>query len=174
MPVEIRVLDYRALDGAKEQFDHVISIGMFEHVGPKNYAAYFRKVHDVLKDDGLFLLHTIGSRFTVTTSDPWFDKYIFPNGVLPSVENIRAATNHLFQLEDWHNFGPDYDKTLLAWYDRFVAAWPTLKDAYSDRFYRMWEYYLLSVAGSFRARNTHLWQMVFSKRGIMPEYRSIR
>ena len=171
LDVEIRFEDYRDTTG---QFDHVVSIGMFEHVGPKNYRAYFTKVRELVKDDGLVLLHTIGSRRTTYIADPWFNKYIFPNGVMPSVERLGKATNGLFVLEDWHSFGADYDKTLMAWYANFERAWPDLKSKYGKRFFRMWRYYLLSMAGGFRSRRTQLWQVVLSKRGVLGGYQSIR
>ena len=171
LPVEIRVEDYRDTIGT---FDHIVSIGMIEHVGPKNYRTYMKKVHELLKDDGLFLLHTIGAQQTTWITDPWIRKYIFPNGVLPSVAQIGAASNRLFIMEDWHNFGPDYDKTLMAWFENFDRNWPTLKQKYSERFYRMWKYYLLSCAGSFRARHNQLWQVVLSKKGIVGGYPSVR
>lgn len=170
-PVEIRLQDYRDIN---ETFDRVVSVGMFEHVGYKNYRIFMQKVHKLLTDDGLFLLHTIGSNTTQTYGDPWITKYIFPNGMLPSIVQIGSAIEHLFVLEDWHNFGADYDKTLMAWYKNFEEQWPTLKDKYGPRFYRIWKYYLLSCAGLFRARQIQLWQLVLSKRGILGGYHSIR
>ncbi|MDY0970935.1 cyclopropane fatty acyl phospholipid synthase [Siccibacter turicensis] len=160
LDVTIRLQDYRDLN---EQFDRVVSVGMFEHVGPKNYATYFEVVDRNLKPDGLFLLHTIGSRTTDNNVDPWINKYIFPNGCLPSVRHIANAAEKHFVMEDWHNFGPDYDKTLMAWYARFQAAWPEIADNYSERFYRMFTYYLNACAGAFRARDIQLWQVVFSR-----------
>ena len=179
LPVEIRVQDYREVIpstslGAGEQFDHIVSLGMFEHVGVKNYRAYFEVANRCLKDDGIFLLHTIGDIVSRTTSDPWINKHIFPGGVIPSVAQIGKAIEGLFVMEDWHNFGPDYDKTLMAWFKNFDAAWPTLREKYSDRFYRMWKYYLLTCAGAFRARPTQLWQIVLSKNGIKGGYTSVR
>lgn len=171
LDVEIRVEDYRDTVG---QFDHVISIGMFEHVGYKNYRTYMKKVSELLKDDGLFLLHTIGGNATMKYNDPWMDKYIFPGGLLPSAEHITTAADRLFIVEDWHNFGTDYDRTLMVWHANFERTWPEIKDKYSERFYRMWRYYLLLCAGLFRARDTHLWQVVLSKRGVMGGYRSVR
>jgi cyclopropane-fatty-acyl-phospholipid synthase len=171
LDVEIRFEDYRDMTG---QFDHVVAIGMFEHVGPKNYRTYFKKVRELVKDDGLVLLHTIGSRRTTYIADPWFNKYIFPNGVMPSVERLGKATDGLFVLEDWHNFGADYDQTLMAWYANFERKWPTLKSKYGERFFRMWRYYLLSMAGGFRSRRTQLWQVVLSKQGVIGGYNSIR
>lgn len=172
LPVETRLLDYQALDG---QFDRIISIGMFEHVGYKNYRAYFEKAKSLIKPDGLFLLHTIGGHFSTTHGDPWVEKYIFPNGMLPSVAQIGKAIEGLFVMEDWHNFGADYDRTLLAWRDNFDAAWPSLRgERYDDRFRLMWRYYLSSFAALFRARNISLWQVVLSPRGVPGGYRSIR
>ncbi|WP_312982385.1 cyclopropane fatty acyl phospholipid synthase [Atlantibacter sp.] len=162
LDVTILLQDYRELD---DRFDRIVSVGMFEHVGPKNYATYFEVVNRNLKPDGIFLLHTIGSRKTDNNVDPWIDKYIFPNGCLPSVRHIADASARHFVMEDWHNFGADYDKTLMAWHARFMEAWPSLADNYSERFKRMFSYYLNACAGAFRARDLQLWQVVFS-RGI--------
>jgi cyclopropane-fatty-acyl-phospholipid synthase len=171
LPIDIRFEDYRKTQG---QFDHIISVGMFEHVGPSNYRSYFEVADRLLKDGGYFLLHTIGSRHTSRTTDPWIDRYIFPNGVLPSIAQIGKAVEELFVMEDWHNFGPDYDKTLVAWDENFKCAWPELKGNYSERFYRMWRYYLMSCAGGFRARHMQLWQIALSKKGTVGGYRSVR
>ncbi len=137
LPVEIILQDYRELDG---KFDCVVSIGMFEHVGYKNHRAFMEVVDRCLKDDGLFLLHTIGSDRWMTTTDAWTEKYIFPNGHLPCVKQIGDAYLNLFVMEDWHNFGSYYGDTLKAWNDNFEKGWPALKDKYSERFYRMWRY----------------------------------
>jgi len=173
--VEIRYQDYHDVN---EKFDHIVSLGMFEHVGPKNYAAYFDVVRRCLKDDGLFLLHTIGSNRSVTSTDEWTNRYIFPDGVLPSIAQIGKAIEGRFVMEDWHNFGAEYEKTLLAWHSNFKRAWPSLerKDPakYNDRFCRMWTYYLLSCAGSFRARKNQLWQVVLSKDGVPGGYQPVR
>jgi cyclopropane-fatty-acyl-phospholipid synthase len=171
LPVETRLMDYMALEG---QYDRVISIGMFEHVGYKNYRAYYEKARSLLKPDGLFLLHSIGSNVSETHGDPWAEKYIFPNGMLPSMKQMAAAAEGLFVMEDWHNFGVNYDRTLLAWWHNFDAAWPRLRERYGDRFYRMWRFYLLSSAALFRARSIQLWQVVYSPRGVPDGYRSIR
>jgi len=172
LPVDIRLQDYRDLHD--ETFDHVVSLGMFEHVGVKNYRTYMHVVRRVLKPDGLFLLHTIGSNKSLWFADPWIAKRIFPNGMLPSIAQIGKAVEGLFIMEDWHNFGTDYDTTLMAWFSNFDTAWPLLKEKYGERFYRMWKFYLLSCAGGFRARNTQLWQIVLSPRGVPGGYRSIR
>lgn len=161
--VTIELQDYRDLN---RHFDRIVSVGMFEHVGPKNYDAYFRVVSNNLKPEGLFLLHTIGANKTDSQVDPWINRYIFPNGCLPSVRHIAARSEPYLVMEDWHNFGADYDKTLMAWHDRFVASWPQLADRYSLRFNRMFRYYLNACAGAFRARNIQLWQVLFSPQGI--------
>jgi cyclopropane-fatty-acyl-phospholipid synthase len=171
LPVEIRLQDYRDLN---DSFDHVVSVGMFEHVGYKNYETFMRCVHKCLKDDGLFLLHTIGGNESVVAPEPWSHKYIFPNGLLPSIKQIGAAIEGLFVMEDWHNFSTDYDKTLMAWHRNFVNSWDKIKSNYDERFYRMWRYFLLSNAGAFRARKNQLWQVVLSKRGLAGGYKSIR
>ncbi|PHM60409.1 cyclopropane fatty acyl phospholipid synthase [Xenorhabdus ishibashii] len=161
--VKIILEDYRNLN---LQFDRVVSVGMFEHVGPKNYDNYFNIVKKNLKSDGLFLLHTIGSNIDKSGSDAWISKYIFPNGCLPSIAKIAKATAGKFVMEDWHNFGADYDRTLMAWYERFTASWHEIEHNYSPRFKRMFSYYLNACAGAFRARDIQLWQIVFSSQGI--------
>jgi cyclopropane-fatty-acyl-phospholipid synthase len=171
LPVEIRLQDYRDL---AEPFDHIVSLGMFEHVGHKNYRTFMRIARSCLRDSGLFLLHTIGSNESSISCDPWIDKYIFPNGLLPSAYQISKALEGSFVIEDWHNFGADYDRTLLAWDENFRRHWPRLQQHFDDRFYRMWRYYLLVCAGSFRARENQLWQIVLSKQGIPGGYASIR
>lgn len=171
LPVKIELMDYRDLTG---QFDKVVSVGMFEHVGPKNYPIYFDTISRLLKDEGLFLLHTIGMYKTTGSLDPWTDKYIFPNGRLPSAEQLTAVLNGRFLIEDWHNFGRDYDLTLMAWWEKFNAAWPQLQDKYSEQFYRMWKYYLMSCAGFFRSGQGQLWQVVLTKQGRTKVYRSVR
>lgn len=171
LPVSIEFMDYRNLT---ETFDKVVSVGMFEHVGPKNYPAYFDTVHRVLKGNGLFLLHTIGNYTTSPRTDAWLDKYIFPNGKLPSAREMTTVLEDRFLIEDWHNFGADYDRTLMAWWENFDKAWPSLGSKYSNRFYRMWKYYLMSSAGFFRSRQGQLWQLVLSKREREGIYRSVR
>ncbi|WP_420283102.1 cyclopropane fatty acyl phospholipid synthase [Serratia liquefaciens] len=163
LDVEIQLQDYRDLD---RQFDRIVSVGMFEHVGPKNYDTYFRVAARNLKPDGLFLLHTIGANQTNLHVDAWIDKYIFPNGCLPSVRHISEASEGRFVMEDWHNIGADYDRTLMAWYENFKRAWPQLAEEYSERFERMFTYYLNACAGAFRARDIQLWQVLFSPKGV--------
>lgn len=167
LDVKIELKDYR---NVREKFDRIVSIGMFEHVGCKNYRTFMKVVHRCLKADGLFLLHTIGGNTSVSSTDPWIDKYIFPNSMLPSTKQITSAIEGLFVLEDWHNFGQYYDTTLMTWYNNFTKNWAKIKDTYGERFYRMWTYYLLSSAGSFRSRRNQLWQIVLSKSGIKGGY----
>ena len=175
LPIETQLRDYLAMEG---KFDRIISIGMFEHVGVKNYRAYMEKVRELLAPDGLFVLHTIGGGLSQTHGDPWADKYIFPNGMLPSPKQLGEAIEGLFVMEDWHNFGAYYDPTLMAWLHNFEAAWPRLSsahaDKYDERFRRMWRYYLTSFAGAFRARVLQLWQVVLSPQGVAGGYVSIR
>lgn len=174
LPVKFQLIDYRDIKG---KYDRVVSLGMFEHVGYKNYRKYMEIVHRVLKDNGIFLLHTIGGSISVKSNNPWTEKYIFPNSMIPSASQISKAYEGLFVMEDWHNFGADYDKTLMAWHNNFNKGWEKLKikhKKYDERFKRMWNYYLLSSAGSFRARNIQLWQIVLSKNGVPGGYNSIR
>ena len=162
MDVEFRLMDYRDLD---EKFDAIYSIGMFEAVGYKNYEEFFEVVRSCLKEEGAFLLHTIGGNESTTTADPWVEKYIFPNGMMPSAEQIAKASEGIFIFDDWHNIGPHYDKTLMCWYDNFVNNYEKLKDKYDNEFYRMWTYWLLSSAANFRSRSLQLWQVLFSIEG---------
>jgi len=173
LKVEILVKDYREFEG---KFDKIVSVGMFEHVGAKNHRAYMEMADRCLKDDGILLLHTIVSLGSKVATDPWIERYIFPNGVLPSIKQIMDAADGIFTARDTHEFGSYYDKTLIAWWRKFDAAWPELKKnpKYDDRFYRMWKYYLLSCAGAFRARKNQLWQLVFSKRKSGIKYTPVR
>ncbi len=168
LPVTFRLADYRSID---ERFDRIVSLGMFEHVGQKNHATYMDVARRCLREDGLFLLHTIGRNEQGHGTDPWIHKYIFPNGELPTVAQIGAACEGRFVVEDLHNFGADYDHTLMAWHANFQATWPRFAERLGARFERMWRYYLLSCAGAFRARDIQLWQWVLSapgRRGVYP------
>ncbi|MEW6350205.1 MAG: cyclopropane fatty acyl phospholipid synthase [Thermodesulfobacteriota bacterium] len=170
LPVEICHCDYRDIRGT---FDKIVSIGMFEHVGSKNYRTFMEKAHESLKPGGVFLLHTIGNNETHAQCDAWIRKYIFPNGMLPSLKQITKAIEGLFLVEDLHNLGPHYDKTLMAWYRNFQEAWTQLAARFDERFKRMWEYYLLSCAGAFRARYIQVWQIVLTQYGTpQPNSRS--
>jgi cyclopropane-fatty-acyl-phospholipid synthase len=163
LPVTNRLCDYRDVTGV---YDRIVSIGMFEHVGAARYSRFMRIVRDHLAENGIFLLHTIGRDARSAESDPWIKKYIFPLSEIPSLVQIASAIDGRFVLEDWHNFGADYDPTLVAWFRNFDRRWPELRDAYGDRFYRMWRYYLLACAGAFRARNVEVWQILLSRDGI--------
>jgi cyclopropane-fatty-acyl-phospholipid synthase len=162
LPIDIRLDDYRNADGC---FDRVVSIGLLEHVGPKNYRDYMELVDRCLAPDGVAFVHTITGNRQRPHIDTWFDRYIFPNAALPSLAQLVLAMEGLFIVEDVHNIGEDYDLTLLAWFARFDAAWPELRGRYDERFYRMWKFYLLASAGSFRARAQQLVQIVMTRRG---------
>ncbi|HVX91115.1 MAG TPA: cyclopropane fatty acyl phospholipid synthase [Candidatus Paceibacterota bacterium] len=172
LPIELRLQDYRDVN---ELFDHVVSIEMIEAVGHKNLREYFEVVACCLKPGGLFLLQAIVNQEAVTTGgDAWIDRYIFPNGELVSVEQLGKASERLLMMEDLHNFGADYDRTLVEWFKNFDAAWPSLKGKYGERFYRMWKYYLLQCAGLFRSRFISDVQVVFSKGGVPGGYQTVR
>ena len=171
LPVEIRLQDYRDVN---EKFDRIVSVGMIEHVGYKNYRVYMEMVRRCLNEDGLFLLHTIGGNKSVTSVDPWINKYIFQNGMLPSIKQLGQSIEGLFVMEDWHNFSADYDRTLIEWHLKLEKNWGNLKSKYDEKFRRMWKYYLLSCAGAFRARGNQLWQVVLSPNGVIGGYKSIR
>lgn len=171
LPVHIEVADWRSLQG---RYDKLVSVGMFEHVGQKNYRAYFQRMRDLLEPEGLFLLHTIGSDRTTHATNAWTERYIFPNGKLPSAVEIARDVEGLFVIEDWHNFALDYDRTLMCWWQRFERAWPGLRARYDDRFFRMWKFYLLSSAGFFRSGQGQLWQIVLASPGRTRIYRSVR
>ena len=168
LPIQIRVQDYRALAG-QDKFDRIFSIGMFEHVGAKNYRRYFEVARDCLNEEGLFLLHSIGNNVSQHHTDPWIARYIFPNSMLPSAAQIAKAVEGVFVIEDWHGFGPDYDRTLQAWLANIEAAWQQLP-GYDERFRRMWRFYLSASMASFRARRIQLWQLVMSPRGLRGGY----
>lgn len=162
LPVDIKLEDYR---NARGLYDRVVSIGLMEHVGAKNYRTYMKQAFNHLKDNGIAFIHTIGHQKTTRSTNAWILKYIFPNGKLPSIASLCKPMEGLFVVEDLHNFGEDYDKTLMAWFNNFNSRWHEIKDNYSERFYRMWKFYLLSCAGAFRAREIQLWQFVMTKKG---------
>ncbi len=175
LPVDIRLQDYRDAARDATRFDRVVSVGLMEHVGPRNYRGFFELAQSRLEPGGLALVHTIGGNISRTTADPWITKYIFPGGVIPAEAQVTRAKEGLFVLEDWHNFGPDYDRTLMAWESNFLAAWDALREqqGLDERFYRMWRYYLNSCAGAFRARALNLWQLVLSH-GDIERYEPVR
>ncbi len=158
--------DYRDLQG---KFDRIVSIGMMEHVGPKNYRVFFEKCDDLLEVHGQMLHHTISSNLTKQVTDPFFERYIFPGGVLPSLAQIAKAAENLFVIEDVQNFGPDYDRTLMEWHKNISSTWHEIPQ-YDERFKRMWNYYLLASAAGFRTGNLQLLQCVFQRNGQRPTY----
>jgi cyclopropane-fatty-acyl-phospholipid synthase len=177
LPVRVHLCDYRDVHlyhPDRIKFDKVVSVGVCEHVGYKNYKALMKIVRSQLREDGLFLLHTIGGNESKNFTEAWIDKYIFPHGMLPSLKQLGASMENIFVVEDLHNFGADYDKTLLAWHRNFVAEWDQFRLHYGERFYRMWSYYLLSCAGGFRARAMQLWEFVLSPNGVPYGYETVR
>lgn len=170
LPTSFFEMDYREVAG---EFDRVVSIGMFEAVGRKNFRTFMQVVSDHLVSGGLFLLHTIGTNESLDNRDPWINKYIFPHGEIPSANRIAQAHEGIFVMEDWHNFGLDYDKTLMAWHKNFEDNWDELRPKYGDKFKRVWDFYLLSCAASFRSRRNNLWQIVLSK-DYFDRYESVR
>lgn len=172
LDVEFQLKDYRAIEGT---FDRVVSIGMLGHVGHRNYRTLMEVAHRSLADDGLFLIHTMGANRSAVAADPWLDEYIFPNGMAPSIAQIAAAIEGLWVMEDWHNFSTDYQRTCLHWLENFERRWPELQgERYDERFRRMWTYYLCCFAGAFAARTLETWDVVLSKQGGRPKYRSVR
>jgi cyclopropane-fatty-acyl-phospholipid synthase len=167
LPIEFQVKDYREFSG---KTDHVVSMGMFEHVGHKNYRTYFEKARSIIKDDGLFMMHSIGSQWSSDTIEPWLEKYIFPGGVIPSMAQVGKAIDGLWSVVDVHNIGPHYDKTLCAWYENFEKKWTRRNTPDEVRFYRLWKYYLLCCAGGFRAKVLQVWQFVLSPTGVPDGY----
>jgi cyclopropane-fatty-acyl-phospholipid synthase len=169
LPVTIRKLDYRDLpDSGLAPFDRISIVGMIEHVGYKNYAGLLEIVHQMLKPDGLFLLHTIGNNEHSTVVDPWMEKYIFRNSMAPAMSHLANAAEGRFVVEDWENYGHYYSPTLQAWHDRFNANWDrirSLKTArpFDDRFRRLWNYYLMSSKAAFDVEQLHLWQIVMTR-----------
>jgi cyclopropane-fatty-acyl-phospholipid synthase len=161
LPIEIKLIDYREVN---EKFDRIVSFGMYEHVGHKNSHTFMQAASNCLENDGFFLLQTVGNPVTKTYADRWVNKYILPNCTMPSITQIGQAIEGIFLIEDLHNFGPDYDKTLMAWHHNFTSNWNDLKDKYDEIFYRMWTHYLLFCAGGFRAKRNALWQIVLAKR----------
>ena len=166
------LMDYRACSG--QAASHIVSMGMFEHVGAKNHKRYFECARRNIQDGGLFLLHTIWENERYPAIDPWQNKYIFPNGDLPSVGEITTALEGLFVVEDVHNFGDYYDKTLMAWNEKFQSNRGEIARKHGDRFCRMWEYYLLQNAGAFRSRYISVGQFVLSPKGVRGGYQAIR
>jgi len=157
LPVAIRLQDYREM---REKFDHVFSIGMFEHVGVRNYRKYMRAVRRCLHPDGRFLLHTIGGFKSTNHTNPWIQKYIFPNSMIPSRAQIERAIEGIFTVHGWQSIGAHYERTLLAWRANFERSWSRIAAHYDERFRRMWTFYLSGCAAAFRARQLDVWQVL--------------
>jgi cyclopropane-fatty-acyl-phospholipid synthase len=168
LPVDLHCTDYRKLSG---QYDRIAAIGMMEHIGLRYHRIFMKKIKSLLKPDGIFLMHTIGSNHSHFSS-PWLEKYIFPGCFSPSIKHIGQATEELFFMEDWHNIGPNYSRTLLEWYHNFNAAWPTLSHKYGERFYRLWKFYLLSMAPGFKTHAAPVWQIVMTHKGLKEGYQA--
>ena len=171
LPIEFRLQDYRDIEGS---YDHIVSIGMMGHVGHSNYRTLMEVTHRALKDDGLFLIHTMGANRSTTAADPWIHKYIFYNGMAPSIRQVGDSIEELFVMEDWHNFSTDYHRTAIAWAENLHTHWDEIKSRYDERFYRMWKYYLSIFAAAFSARTLQTWDIVLSKQGGRPKYLSAR
>lgn len=172
LPVDILLADYRDLpEKLGSKFDKILICGMIEHVGYKNYRGLMEVVHQLLDDDGLFLLHTIGNADETHIVDRWIEKYIFRNSMAPAMGQLAIAFQGLFSVHAWENYGHYYSKTLTAWQENFERNWDNIraiasKPAFDEKFRRMWNYYLLSSKAAFDVEDLLLWQVVMSKMGM--------
>jgi len=157
LPVAIRLQDYRNM---REKFDHAFSIGMFEHVGVHNYRKYMQVIRRCLHPGGRFLLHTIGGFKSTNHINPWIQKYIFPNSMIPSRAQIERAIEGIFTVRGWQSIGAHYERTLLAWRANFERSWSRIASHYDERFRRMWDFYLSGSAAAFRAQKLDVWQVL--------------
>ena len=171
--VEAHCCDYRddhVYNPEGSKFDKVVSIGMCEHVGPKNYRTWFEIVDRHMKDDGSFLLQAVGSDTSVANNDRFTQKYIFPNCVMPSLKQLTTAAEGLFTVEDVHNFWTSYYYTMREWQRNFTRNWDKIRELdpkFDEQFHRMWNFYNFAGMGAARARQGGLWQIVFSKRNFV-------
>lgn len=178
LPVEIHQADYRDLQTYSDgkPFSRIVSIAMFEAVGRRSFRGFMEVVDRLLQDGGSWLLHTIGD--AVCSSDPWLDKHIFPNGELPSHDQIEDAARSLFSLHDTHEFGSDYALTLAAWETNFRRGWHELRRSnprvFDGRFFRKWIYYLSCCRGAFLAGDLYLWQILMAREPAPAQYRPVR
>jgi cyclopropane-fatty-acyl-phospholipid synthase len=159
--------DYRDID---DSFDRIVSVGMFEHVGVNHYDTYFRKAAQLLKDDGVMVLHSIGRSEGPSVTNPWISKYIFPGGYIPSLSEVlpRIEKSGLL-VTDIEILRLHYAETLKAWRERFLAHRDEVEKIYDQRFVRMWEFYLASSEMSFREQNLMVFQIQLTKRqGVTP------
>ncbi len=178
MPVDIRVLDYRDVN---ETFDRIVSIEMIEAVGRKNIPTFYRKVNECLEDGGLFALQAISGNTLTRTSDRrldqyilWIVKHIFPDGYLPKPAEMSRLDGTSLRIDDWHSFAGDYDRTLMAWAERFNAGWDNISGKYGEQFKRRWHFYLYGCAAAFRANLVDVYQIVYSKGAPLDRYQPVR
>jgi len=152
-------------------FDRIYSVGMVEHVGPKNLKPFFRHCQDLLVDDGIMFHQTIGRRTPRASTDAWIDRRIFPGGAIPSVQQLSRAWSAGWVLEDFENLGPDYDRTLMAWLGLLEGKKDQVLDQFGEEMYRTFRFYFQYCAGAFRARELQLWQLVLTKHPAPYQYR---
>jgi len=159
--VKFELIDYRE---AKGKYDRIYSVGMFEHVGKKFYKTYFKSINELLKEDGLFLLHTIGVVDKPSAPNKFINKYIFPGGVCPSFSQIIAPIEKTgLIVADTETLIRHYDKTLESWLERFLKKKGVVKDLFDEKFVKMWEFYLASCAAAFRYRDLVVFQLQIVK-----------
>jgi cyclopropane-fatty-acyl-phospholipid synthase len=165
--------DYRNIKG---KYNKIYNVGFLEAVGPKNYRAFMELVNNLLYDNGVFLTHTIGGMHSVNSGDPWLDKYIFPHGVLPSKDQIKKAISNLFDIRDFEAFGKYYATTLSKWSNNLNKNWHTIQDKFDnpEEFRRMMDFYFQSCKAAFQSKIIDLWQYVFTKPGMVSDYKMYR
>ncbi|WP_443749326.1 class I SAM-dependent methyltransferase [Asticcacaulis solisilvae] len=160
--VQFELIDYRELD---DRFDRIISVGMFEHVGPANYDTYFAKIRNLLSDDGIAVVHSIARCGTRGGSNSWIQKYIFPGGYIPSLSQVTQSTERTFLwITDVEILRLHYAETLKAWRERFMAHRDEMAGLYDERFVRMWEFYLASCEMNFRHGDLMVMQVQLARR----------
>ena len=160
--VRFEFKDYRKVEGS---FDRVVSVGMFEHVGVNHYATYFRKVRDLLTDEGVAVIHTIGRSEPPTVTNPFIAKYVFPGGYIPALSEVSAAVERSgLIITDIEVLRLHYAETLRAWRERFIVNWDKAAGILDERFCRMWEFYLAGSETAFRYQNLVIFQLQLAKR----------
>jgi cyclopropane-fatty-acyl-phospholipid synthase len=160
--VRFELKDYRQVTG---RFDRIVSVGMFEHVGVNHYETYFKKVRELLADDGVALIHTIGRSGPPTATHPFIQKYIFPGGYIPALSEIAPVVERSgLVIADIEVLRLHYAETLRAWRDRFRANWGRAAAIRNERFCRMWEFYLASSEAAFRYQGLAVFQVQMVKR----------
>jgi len=174
LPVEFLLCDYRDIK-ADHEYDRVVAVGILEHVGIFNYRTFYKVAEKALVDDGVFLTHNMGVNSTsIAVSEKWSSENLFPNGGFPKLEQLITYAEDLFMVEDVHNIGADYYPTLKAWEENFDKEWPQIESKYGDKFYKMWKVYLHYAQGLLSSRQVHLYQIVYSKKGILGGYQAPR